>query len=400
MATRIHGAEYPIKKIFSNDFAFSIPLYQRPYSWTIDEAGELLDDLLATVNKNEQTPIDDLDPYFLGSIVLIKKEDRPESAVVDGQQRLTTLAILLAAMRCCADATFGQGLSEFLYEQGNPVAGTKDRYRLTIRSRDEDFFRKYVQKDGGLDALIVIDPASLSDAPRNIRDNAALFVKELKRLNGSALQRLAQFIIQRCFLVAVSTPDLNSAYRIFSVLNERGLDLSHADILKSETIGSVPDDQQEVYADKWERTEEGLGREGFSELFVHIRMIYGKNKLRENILQGFRSAVADRINDPVRLVDDVIIPFAGAYENVRYCNYESSARADEINDLLRWLNRIDNFDWIPSAIFFMSKFRNDPGKLVSFLADLERLAASMLVRRKYQCAYRTVREGSGGHRGR
>ena len=43
---KIHGAEFPIRKIFSNDFNFKIPLYQRPYSWTTEQAGELLDDLL------------------------------------------------------------------------------------------------------------------------------------------------------------------------------------------------------------------------------------------------------------------------------------------------------------------------------------------------------------------
>src|SRR5579859_3208126 len=93
----IRGAEYPIRKIFSDDFVFTIPLYQRAYAWTTEESEELLQDLFTAINSSEGT-VDDLPPYFLGSIVLIKG-DEPDAQVVDGQQRLTTLIMLLATLR-------------------------------------------------------------------------------------------------------------------------------------------------------------------------------------------------------------------------------------------------------------------------------------------------------------
>src|SRR5277367_2637616 len=96
--------------------------------------------------------------------------------------------------------------------------------------------------------------------------------------------RLAQFVVTRCFLVAVETPDIDSACRIFSVLNSRGLDLSATDILKAEIIGGTPDQTRENYTKKWEDTEEDLGREPFGDLFSHIRMVYRKAKPR-NIAQ-------------------------------------------------------------------------------------------------------------------
>ena len=85
----IHGSEHPIKKIFSDDFVFTIPLYQRAYAWTTEESEELLQDLMRAMDGYEGS-IDDLPPYFLGSIVLIKG-DEPLAEVIDGQQRLTTL---------------------------------------------------------------------------------------------------------------------------------------------------------------------------------------------------------------------------------------------------------------------------------------------------------------------
>ena len=66
---KIHGAEFPVRKIFSNDFIFNIPLYQRPYSWTTEQAGELLDDLISFIGSDTSVSIDNLSPYSEASIV-------------------------------------------------------------------------------------------------------------------------------------------------------------------------------------------------------------------------------------------------------------------------------------------------------------------------------------------
>jgi uncharacterized protein with ParB-like and HNH nuclease domain len=95
---------------------------------------------------------------------------------------------------------------------------------------------------------------------------------------------LAQFVVTRCYLVVVATPDLNSAYRIFSVLNTRGLNLAATDILKAEIIGAIPDRERDRYTRKWESIEEDLGRDAFGELFSHIRMIYRKAKPKGTLL--------------------------------------------------------------------------------------------------------------------
>lgn len=70
-AMKIHGSEHTINKVFSDDFAFEIPHYQRPYSWTLEQTGELLDDLLGTLGQDTSTPIGEIPPYFLGCVVLI-----------------------------------------------------------------------------------------------------------------------------------------------------------------------------------------------------------------------------------------------------------------------------------------------------------------------------------------
>ena len=217
---KIHGAEFPIRKIFSNDFNFTIPLYQRPYSWTTEQACELLDDLTEFIGPDTTVSTDDLSPYFLGSIVLIKGEGNPNAEVVDGQQRLTTLNILMAALRYTIQETaFSAAMTKYLYEEGDPIEGNPNRYRLTLRERDAEFFRKHVQDADQIVTLKNLDAGQLTDSRRNIQANALLYLTRLEKLADNQRVRLAQFIVKNCLLVVVSTPDLDSAYRIFSILN-------------------------------------------------------------------------------------------------------------------------------------------------------------------------------------
>src|SRR2546423_4704504 len=219
----IRGSEYPLKRIFSADFVFTIPPYQRAYAWTTEESEELLQDLLRAMHGEEES-IDELPPYFLGSIVLIK-DDEPDAQVVDGQQRLATLTMLLSALRSLVKPEYIDGLTSFLCEKGNIITGTPKRYRLRLRERDAQFFQKYIQDEDGIEELKNLSASSLPESQRNIRDNTLGFIRELQKLSEKHLMALTQFIMNRCFLivVSVSSPNLDSVYRIFSVLNSRGL---------------------------------------------------------------------------------------------------------------------------------------------------------------------------------
>lgn len=375
---RIQATEHSIYKVFSNDFIFTIPLYQRPYSWTTEQAGELLEDLLAFLGNGNE-PIDNINPYFLGSIVLIKRE-QPTAEVVDGQQRLSTLTILLAALRTLVEPSTANELTKLLYEKGAILLGISDVYRLTLGSKDQNFFKEYIQDEGGISKLQNLKSGDLSDSRKNIKDNALLFVERLKEISESQRIRLAQFITQRCFLVIVSTPDLDSAYRIFSVLNDRGLDLSLTDILKAEIIGKIPDGHKGLYTEKWEDLQGKLGREKFESLFSHIRMIYKKAKLRESILKEFRQYV-NLLDNPQKFINEVLCPFANSFDDIIHKNYEGEEEAQTINSLFGWLEKIDDSDWIPPAILYLSHHNNSSDKLERFFTDLERLAAGLMIQR-------------------
>lgn len=379
MSVKIQATQYPIHKVFSNDFVFSIPLYQRPYAWTTEQAEELLDDLITSLGDGKE-PIDEVNPYFLGSIVLIKeKEDKSDAQVVDGQQRLTTLTILLSVLRTLVEPKFTSALTKLL-EESDPFNYTSNQYRLTLGKRDADFFKQYIQDESGISKLKDLNSATLSDSRKNIKENALSFLNKLSTFSNDERFRLAQFVTKRCFLVVVSTLDLDSAYQIFTVLNDRGLDLSLSDILKAEVIGKVAELKKEAYAKKWDDIQEDLGRERFQYLFTHIRMIYRKSKPKESILKEFRLYIKPT-NNSEKFIDEILFPYANSYFDISKLSYRHHQCAEKINKLFGWLNQLDNSDWIPPAILYLSQQYNNPDELLRFFTALERLAAGLMIQR-------------------
>jgi uncharacterized protein with ParB-like and HNH nuclease domain len=199
MPSTLVAHEQPVSRIFSNDYVFSIPPHQRPYAWTTDQAAELFDDLIDFM-ESRPDDVEDMPPYFLGIIVLIKSEQLPDADVIDGQQRLATLTILLSAIRANLEPGNANDITQLIYEKGSQILGTHDRCRLSLRERDREFFQKYVQRENGFPKLLELREWT-SDSQRNICDNARLFAARLKELSIPERIKLAQFVVTRCYLL-------------------------------------------------------------------------------------------------------------------------------------------------------------------------------------------------------
>lgn len=378
MSNKITGKEYPLSKIFSADFEYHIPGYQRPYAWTEEETGILFDDLY------EFFQTEAVDNYFLGSIVLIKDENNPYADVIDGQQRLTTLSILFSVMaNSFHTEAYRNNCKKYLQEEGNILEGIAAQPRIFLRDWDQDFFSKYIQ-DIQLDALVQIDPVTLdTEAKRHIQKNCTVLREKFSEVfnDENDLLKFTQFILTRCFLVVVSTPNQESAFRVFSVMNSRGLDLLPTDIIKSMTIGKLPKDEEQKYTEKWEELENLTGRDGFNEVFTHTRTIFAKERPKKNLLDEFKEYVIKQTS-PKSLVDEYLIPYTEAYVCLKNCDFSSTQNAEEINELLLWLNKTNNHVWMPPAIKFLTDHKNDSVYILWFIRKLERLASYLLVTAK------------------
>ena len=445
MHDNIKAQEKSLNSILNGDYIFSVPSYQRPYSWTEENAAELFDDLFdAYQNKTSEG-----DSYFLGSLVLKKDPYKPNSDIIDGQQRLTTITILLAILRDqlastkedqpaspterdqLASPKADQGDSKKENEKYKKYAedinkricltddvfnrseeeSPENKYILTIRKTDEEFFCEQIKQQG--ETLTVKSPSELTDAIVRIIENRNILRKKLFDLDKEEKTEFATFILKNCYLVVIETPNEESAFRIFSVLNARGLSLTVADLLKAELISSIPDDKQKESTDSWEGYEEDLGRSDFTNLFSYIRMIYAKNKLRKTLLKEFHEYVINVKNknskvpfkDAEDFIKNVLREYVDAYKVIKNCSYKIGSKENnppfknkeenkhylkyrvEINRYFKYLNRLDNSDWLPPAIEVMKYYKYncmDKDKdefLLHFFKKFERLAYGQFILR-------------------
>lgn len=378
---QLEAHEVPLHKVFCSDYDFRIPDYQRPYAWEVEQAAQLLDDLVEALDRDTD------EPYFLGSIVLVKQKESSDAEVIDGQQRLTTVTILLAVLRDLTDDDeLRVDLEKMVAEPGNKIRKLEPKPRLALRARDAAFFRDMVQTTDSIDALLRQKPDALkTDAQKAVQTNARALYQLLSTWSEERRLDLVGMLSERTFLVVVSTPDLNSAHRIFSVMNARGLDLSPADIFKSFIIGALDAKVSDIYAERWEDAEEALGRDDFADLFLHLRMIFSKVRARRELLKEFPEQVLSAYlpTNAAAFVDEVVVPYADAYEQIRDQSYTAVVGAGKVNSWFKRLAQLDNNDWRPPALWALKTHADDPQWLDEFFRALERLASSMLLRRVY-----------------
>lgn len=262
-----------------------------------------------------------------------------------------------------------------LLQKGNKLRGTKDTYRLHLRKRDDEFLKNFIQKKG-LTHKVSAHMQVKTDSQKAIRDNALYFMDRLNDLDEDILKTLPSVLATLCFIVVVSTPNFDSAFRIFTVLNDRGLDLLPSDIFKARVIGAISESEQDFYTNKWEEVEVSLGRDRFNKLFDHIRMILLKRKGSANYKDEYDDILSSITGKD--FIDNILIPYSDEF--LKIIDYRTYFHGNpNIIRMLSLLNRIDNNDWIPVAMYYLQK-RNK--ELDEFFNLLEQFAGISMVLRK------------------
>lgn len=264
---------------------FVVPVNQREYSWLPQHVRDLFEDFANALTSNQGS-------YFLGTIVLTTGgADQPE--VSDGQQRLATTSILLAAIRdyfhLHGDMKRALVIADkFLSTTDLKTTETVPKLRLNVD--DHEFFRK----------LVISDPESTD---RNIKATkeshkrieqatniAKTYLKDWLKphkeaLHGDRLIELVGFIEDGAQVIALRVPDHINAFVMFETLNDRGLKASQADLLKNHLL-SLCNDRIVEGQQKWATMVgilESLGQEDITVTYLHHLLInkYGPTKERE-----------------------------------------------------------------------------------------------------------------------
>ncbi|MCI0440206.1 MAG: DUF262 domain-containing HNH endonuclease family protein [Chloroflexi bacterium] len=240
--------------------ALSVPLYQRRFDWQREQVEQLWQDIT-------EAHIRGASDYFLGTIVLV--ETPPDKLeIIDGQQRLATLAMLLAAIRnVLADNSSPESrrasskLGDLIIR--SDLSGSNTYPVLTLGQEDKEPFYRYVQLTPGDPSHLNLEastPKAKPGRPRTrIRDAFELFFK-FTQAHGQTLSsdakatqliKLAEFVITNVTLISIIVDDDADAYMIFESLNARGLDLSVADLLKNHLFGRAQMNELENVSTAW-----------------------------------------------------------------------------------------------------------------------------------------------------
>lgn len=291
MATEIKCEKKVIREIFN--MWYCIPDYQRAYVWDTDQVRDLLDDTISAYRENKEAQ------YFLGSMVL-KINEKSENNVsyteyelLDGQQRITTVFLILACMRDMLTdyPQYQNSLAGFVYQAEDAILQQPERMRIifNIRSDVRDFVNEHIKPlHGTCDDALLKEKMQATDVNISIRNmaNAMLVAHEFLEENKSDIIGYLSYFLNKVLMIYVATEELQDAFQLFTVLNNRGVKLSSSDILKAENLKELSAADRTSWATRWEEMETYFG-EDFDKFLSHIRTILVKKKQTTTLLKEF-----------------------------------------------------------------------------------------------------------------
>ncbi len=365
--SEIIGKKVALFQLFNNEFFFRIPEYQRPYSWETENCEQLFDDIFESSRDNE---------YFLGTLVLQNVKGVGTGTkydIIDGQQRITTLQILIACLRDAVDSeAYKKPIQEQIYQPENPVSGVPELVRLEVK--EKIFFKNHVQEKG---STHINDIDVSNDQQENLSNAIKLFHRKLTDLAQTEIEALISHISQKCIVIYVSTKNFDDAYRLFTIINDRGMQLRRIDILKANNIDPsvIANRQTRVeYSKIWEDMEDELGSDDFEKLFYILRTIEIKEKAKEDILKEFENLIfkKGKIKKGKKFIE-YVKKYQEIFKDLILDMTILEGSADiknQFNNLLSVMNGyLKGNDWIPPILYYYKKYNKE--KIFDFLLKLE-----------------------------
>ena len=259
---------------------FVIPEYQRPYAWTEEQVETLFEDLweFTTISGGAERE----SSYFLGSVVSYENENG-EQEIIDGQQRITSLFLLLRAIYTKLVAT---PESERTAEANNfigkiePTIWRTDKLTGTVDFKNILLTSRVVNNEGNEILRAILESGKTDEnAKDNYSRNYRYFQKLFDRHSTENPLMIYQFIyavLNQAILLPITADTQDTALTIFSTLNDRGLPLSDADIFKAKIYNQLEVEAKKAFIERWKDLDEQAtdANESIQQLFYYNMFYY------------------------------------------------------------------------------------------------------------------------------
>lgn len=386
MATTIEVNKQSVKQFLETGKVkkFIIPEYQRPYAWSDEQIQVLFDDLTEyTANNNEST-------YFLGSIVAYEN-DNQEQEIIDGQQRITTLFLLLRAIYAKLEDS-NEKEAIYLKSQIEPAVWEQDDLTGEVKS-DKVLIMSRVMGDEGNEEFSnilvtgVANPQSKSNYSKNYIQMQEL-INEYATKEPLSFYRFISNILNKAILLPITADTQETALTIFSTLNDRGLALSDADIFKAKIYNHLDAQGKNNFIENWQRLDDEATNAGESiqKLFYYymfylralendrntttpgIRKYYSKN--------NFQKLYSEDLMGNLNIILNLWI----VINNRSSLDGELWSENKDIKQVLDCLTSYPNEFWKYPVVIYYLKYHKSEDFENDFLTFLRRLLATLSAR--------------------
>lgn len=247
----LHAYTRTISDLFSVKRKYVVPRFQRAYSWSKDQVKELWDDIIANIQVNNENDVSH-EEYFIGALVLVGDDKSNVLQIVDGQQRLTTITILLSVLCERFKELKKDNLAEAIFK--NYIEGQDDdgkNYFKLDNETPKPFFQKsiqYINKEQSLpqnDEEKTLLSSYQEFYSFTSRDNLATRFRAGKKVDDEKyemmLRAVRDQVVKYLKVIFITVAEEEEAYTIFETLNARGMNLSFVDLIKNKLFKELTD---------------------------------------------------------------------------------------------------------------------------------------------------------------
>ena len=388
MATTIEVNKQTVKELLGSgkNKKFAIPEYQRPYAWTTDQIQTLFDDLVEYTSGEEKDST-----YFLGTIVAYENDEN-EQEIIDGQQRITSLFLLLRALysklssmsETLQSKNFMRQIEAAMWEQDELTAEV-DFEKVLIVSRVVG------EEENNIFTNILVTGETEKGRKDTYSENYKLFVELIEDYASKEPELFYWFIqnvLNRAILLPITADSQDTALTIFSTLNDRGLALSDADIFKAKIYNYIDNSQKKDFIEEWKLIDESASNanESIQKLFYYY-MFYlrAKENDRNTTTPGIRKYYSQNQFEKLYQSDlltnlRLLVGLWTVINNRIVVEGENWSENKEILKVLDSLSSYPNEFWKYPVVIYYLRYKNSENFESDFLNFLRNLFAVLSAR--------------------
>ncbi len=314
------ATETRLTELLARPGQYIVPHFQRAYSWRRSQWATLWADI------QELYALDTPQPHFMGSVVLLTDSDDVSGEarlLIDGQQRLVTLSLFLAALRDRAQST-DPALSERVHETFLLDGGGTKRAqpRIMCSYQDHEAF-----------AAVVMRGETTPGSP--VLEAYETFASDLGTREDADLERLAEVVLTQLRFVAITLDEADNPYRVFESLNAKGMPLTQGDLLRNYFFMRLPTtEHDEWFRTVWQPMQSRLG--DALDAFMHDYLAKdGEDVRAEEVYQSWRRHLATLDVEGVKAVLRELAEWSVEYDRLLHLNREPDTEARR---RLQWLS--------------------------------------------------------------